>query len=110
MKVITHSDEMLLLTILRLQDNAYGVTIIKDIYKRTGKELKLGSLWVLLDNLYKKGFIEKHLADPTPERGGKSKMYYTITQDGKEALVNFRKVHDVLWQGINENLDLESKY
>ena len=110
MKILTRSDEMLMLTILRLRDNAYGVTIIRDIYKRTGKELKLGGLWVSMDNLYKKGLIDKHLADPTPERGGKSKMYYTITQEGRETLVNVRKIQDVLWQGISEKLDLEGEY
>lgn len=107
MSIISRSDEMLLLTILRLQDKAYGVTIIKDIYERTGRELKIGALWVSLDNLYKKGYIDKHLGDPTPERGGKSKMYYSITPAGREALLNVREIHDKLWQGMMGELDFE---
>ena len=110
MKLLTRLDEMLLLTILRLQDNAYGVTIIRDIYERTGKELKLGGLWVSLDNLSKKRLIEKHMANPTSERGGKSKMYYKITQEGREALMNAMRIHEFLWQGISEQLNFEGKY
>lgn len=105
MKVLSRLDEVLLLTVLRLKDNAYGVSIIKDIYKRTGEEIKLGGLWVSLDVLSRKGFLTKGLADPTPQRGGKSKIYYTITREGIEALHNVRKINDALWQGIVEILD-----
>ena len=109
MKVLTRSDEMLLLTVLRLKDNAYGVTIIKDIYERTGKELKLGGLWVSLDVLHKRGYIDKRLADPTPERGGKSKIYYSLTPQGREVLLKARKLQYVLWDGIPERLGIEGK-
>jgi len=105
MKVLSRLDEVLLLTVLRLRDNAHGVSIIKDIYRRTGEKITLGGLWVSLDVLSRKGFLTKRLADPTPQRGGKSKIYYSITKKGIEALYDVRKMNDALWQGIVEILD-----
>ena len=59
--------------------------------------------------LLKKGFLTKRLADPTPQRGGKSKIYYIITRQGIEALYNERKINDALWQGIIEILNAREK-
>ena len=102
MKYLSRADEILLLAILRLTDNAYGVTIIKEVQKRTGKKLTFGGLWVSLDVLHKRGYITKTLADPTPERGGRSKIYYNLTPDGLKALHQVRELQSSLWEGIPE--------
>ena len=78
MKFLSRSDEILLLAIWRLKDNAYGVTIVKEVLKKTGKKLTFGGLWVSLDILHKRGYIMKSMADPTPERGGRSKIFYKL--------------------------------
>ena len=104
MDVISRADEILLLAILHLEDNAYGVTIVKEIQRRTGKTLKLGGLWVSLDILAKKGYIEKSLGDPTPKRGGRSKIFYTLTGDGLDALKNVQDFNRNLWKGVPETL------
>ena len=90
---------LIMITILRLGDAAYGVPICKDIQKRTGKKVTLGSLWVSMDQLAKKGMVEKRFADPTPRRGGRSKIYYHVTKVGLEALEDVKEFQQTIWQG-----------
>lgn len=99
MTILTKAEEILLLTILRLKDDAYGTTILREIKGRTGKDLTIGSLWVSLDLLHKQGLIAKRVADEPPARGGRRKIYYTLTPDGIEALQNDRELQKVLWRG-----------
>ncbi len=97
--MLSRADEILLLAILRLKDNAYGVTISQEIQNRTGKKLTFGSLWVSLDILYKKGLVQKKIADPTAERGGRSKIYYNLTPSGIKSLEEVRELQKSLWKG-----------
>jgi DNA-binding PadR family transcriptional regulator len=105
MEILSRADEILLLTIFRLGDDAYGVSIVKDVHERTGKKLKLGALWVSLDILSKKGLINKRMGDPTPKRGGRSKIYYLLTKKGLEALKTVGEFNRSLWDGIQEGLE-----
>lgn len=100
MKLLTRADEILILAILRLKENAYGTTIIKEVKKRTGKELTFGSLWVSLDSLNKKGLINKRMADETSLRGGRKKIYYTLTISGVKANQEAREIQNSLWKGV----------
>jgi len=102
MDVLSRADEILLLAILRLRDDAYGVSIVKEVQQRTGKTLKLGGLWVSLDILAKKGLISKRMGDPTPARGGRSKIYYALTPVGLEALERVNRFNRSLWKGIQD--------
>ena len=102
MNILSRSDEILLLAILRLKDNAYGVTIVKEVAKTSGKKLKLGGLWVSLDILAKRGLIEKNIGDPTPKRGGRSKIYYVLTPDGLKALEKVNEFNLTLWKGMRK--------
>jgi len=101
-EVLSRADEILLLAVLRLKDNAYGVSIVREVRQLTGKELKLGGLWVSLDILAKKGLLSKRLGDPTPKRGGRSKIYYSLTPDGLRALERVNQFNRSLWKGITE--------
>ncbi len=101
MEILTRADEILLLAILRLQDEASGVAIVREVRKRTGKKIKLGALWVSLDILAKKGYLEKRMGDPTPKRGGRSKLYYTLTPDGLNALAELHDFNRSLWKGLH---------
>lgn len=98
-KLLSRADEILLLTILRLGEKAYGVPIARDVQQRTGKKVTLGSLWVSLDNLARRGLLKKRMADPTPQRGGRSKIYYSLTKEGIEALERIKEVEKSIWKG-----------
>ena len=104
MKVLSRADEILLVSILSLGENAYGVTIIEEVHRRTGKKLSFGSIWISLDILCKKRYIDKRLGDPTPQRGGRSKIYYTLRPEGIKALEEISKFQKFLWDGVKNRL------
>ena len=105
MKTLSRADEILLLAILRLKENAYGVTIKKEVHRSTGKKLTFGSIWVSLDILHRKGYIRKHMADPIPQRRGRPKIYYTLTSTGIEALKRTRDLQESIWDGASVLID-----
>jgi len=102
MSILTLNEEMLLLAIWRLKDNAYGVTIREVVAKTTGKHVVYGTLYNSLDKLAKKGYVTTARGEPTPERGGRSKVFYTLTPFGIDALKNTRELHKTMWDGITD--------
>lgn len=100
MKLLSRSEEIVLLAIFKLQDNAYGVTIRDQASEFTGHEWTFGAIYVPLDKLTQKGYVKKTMSHPTPERGGRSKCLYRISEEGMEALKTIREVHDRAWEGI----------
>ena len=101
MKFISRSEEYILLAVYRLKPGAYGVTIREQLRTVTGKTWAFGALFVMLSRLEKKGFLESRLADPTPQRGGRSKRYYRLTPEGLRILEEVRRVHQAAWAGIS---------
>ena len=108
MKELTKAEETLLLTILRLKDNAYGVAVKQHIQKTTGKALPYGTLYFILEQLTKKGYVKRFTGESKPERGGRSRIYYTLTSEGSKALKHAYKMHQTIWNGYTE-LDWEKK-
>jgi PadR family transcriptional regulator PadR len=102
MKLLTGYDEIFLLTILKLKDNAYGVTIRREISRLTGREWSIGAIYDPLYRLEKKSFIESHLSDPTEERGGRSKRMFRVNEKGIEALLAHKKIREGLWRETEE--------
>ena len=100
MKLLSSHDEMLLLAILSLGDNAYGLTIRKEISRATGKDWSIGAIYDPLYRLEKRGYVESSLTDPTEERGGRSKRIFQITAGGNEALREQKTIRDNLWKKI----------
>ena len=99
-KFISRSEEFLLLAVWRLKENAYGVTIRNQIKEATGKSWAYGALFVMLRRLEKKGYLTSHFADPSPQRGGKSKRIFQLLPQGVKALKEVRKVQESVWSGI----------
>ena len=100
MKVLSSQDELLMLAVCALGDNAYGVTIRRHVSKVTGKEWSIGAIYDPLYRLEQKGFVRSTLSDPTSERGGRSKRMFEVTKEGMEALEEHKKVRDALWGTI----------
>ncbi len=66
----------------------------------THKFWSFGAVYMPLDRLVKRGLLESYLADPTPERGGRSKRIYKPTKDGLEALEQIKKIQEAAWEGL----------
>lgn len=91
---------ILLLTLVQLGDDAYGVTISRQIEKISGREAALGSVYAALDRLEEKGLVSSRLGDPTAERGGRAKRYFEVTEQGLKALRQTQRTLVRLWQGL----------
>lgn len=92
--------EIILLTILILEENAYGVSIQKEIAQRLKKEVSRGSLHTALSRLEEKGFITSEFGEASAKRGGRRKRFYQVTNTGKEALQKAKDIRDQLWNAI----------
>ena len=97
MKLLSSHDEILMLAILSLGDDAYGVTIRRAVSQATGKNWSIGAVYDPLYRLEQRGLVESFLSDPTSERGGRSKRIFRVTQKGKEKLREQKAVRDRLW-------------
>jgi DNA-binding PadR family transcriptional regulator len=104
MKLLSSHDEVLLLSILHLGDNAYGLTIRQAVSKATGKEWSIGAVYDPLYRLENRGYVSSFLSDPTAERGGRSKRIFQVTKQGREALLSHKRVREGLWRKIKETV------
>jgi len=91
---------MLLLAVIHLGDEAYGVPISRELEKHRGKNVALGSVYAALERLGGKGLVISSMGDPTPERGGKAKRYFRITKQGLRQVQDTRRILTGLWQTI----------
>jgi DNA-binding PadR family transcriptional regulator len=93
---------LVLLTILRLGEHAYGVSIAKEIQATDGRAVALASLYLTLERLEQRGLVRSELGEPTAERGGRAKRYFTVTPKGLAGVKAARRVLTTLWSGIPE--------
>jgi PadR family transcriptional regulator PadR len=93
-------EQIVLLTILRLGENAYGVTIRAEITACTEREPAPGALYTTLDRMEEKGLVQSYLGDPTPQRGGRAKRYFTVTKRGRAAVISAQHSYHRLLQGL----------
>ena len=101
MKILSRPEELILIAVLHLKDDAYGVTIRNHIIRRTGVEWTIGAIYVPLNRLAKAGYLETSIGDPTPERGGKRKKFYSLTPRGAKALAFAKRINDSMWNGLS---------
>jgi len=97
MNILSRSEEIILLTVWKLGENAYGVPIRELVSKDTGQDWSFGAVYKPLKQLLHKGYVEKSPSEPCAERGGRSKYMYTLTSAGRTALKEVRKIHKTLW-------------
>lgn len=95
-------DLMLLLALLRLGEEAYGVTIAGELEQHTGREVVVASVYARLESLQERGLVTSRLGDPTPERGGRAKRYFHITGAGIREIREARRSLMNMWKGLPE--------
>jgi len=93
-------EQTILLAILRLGTEAYGVSVRQMIAECTGREITPGALYTTLDRLERKSLVQARDGDPTPERGGRAKRFYTLTRQGKTQLVDAQSSFRRLMEGL----------
>ena len=102
MKELTKTEEILLLAIWRLNENAYGVKIRQHVSRVLNKEFTYGNLYSALDQLTKKEYVTKTPGEPTPDRRGRRKIYYAVSPEGQQALKAAQEMNETLWAGISK--------
>ena len=103
MKDLTNLEELVMLAIWRLKDDAYGVEIKSKIKEISGKEYFYNTLYTTFEQLARKAYISKHFGEPSAVRGGKRKVYFKMTQQGFNALENAFRRHRLIWAGIDKD-------
>ena len=91
---------VVMLTLFRLGDRAYGMTIRLEIEERTGRSVSIGAVYTTLRRLQRKGFVSSALGEPSPSRGGRAKKYFTLEPDGLDALQRSREMFASLWKDV----------
>jgi DNA-binding PadR family transcriptional regulator len=94
-------EEILLIAVHQLGPDAYGVTIKSKVEEVLEKAVSVGAIYVPLDRLAKRGLLKTWQGDPSPERGGRSKKYYKLTQAGMAILKETKKLNDLLWANVS---------
>ncbi len=91
---------MILLSVIHLGEEAYGVPISRELERHRGRAVSVGSVYAALDRLEEKGLVASFLGDPTPERGGKAKRYFRVTKAGLRQVHETRRILSSLWQAL----------
>ncbi len=94
-------EHFVLLALLRLGDNAYGVTVRQEIESRTRRDVSIGAIYATLDRLEVKAYVRSSRGDPTPERGGRSKRFFHVTGNGIQAINRTHNALDRMMQGLD---------
>jgi PadR family transcriptional regulator, regulatory protein PadR len=97
-------EQRILFALIRLGEDAYGVTIREAIEDRTSRPVSPGALYTALDRLEKRGLVASRLGEPTPQRGGKRKRLYTLQPAGQRALAQAYETLRQMASGVGRRL------
>ena len=102
-------EQLVLLAILHLaapgDEDVYGVPIVEEIERRTGRPASRVAVYVALRRLEDKGLVKSWMGEPLAERGGKSRRLVQVTRTGRQALRDARLVLDQMWRGLDPRLE-----
>jgi DNA-binding PadR family transcriptional regulator len=99
-------EQMLLLAVLRLRDDAYGARLMEELEATVGRRVSRGSVYVTLDRLEEKGWLASEMSDPRSERGGRPRRVVAVTPEGLQQLKRSREALLALWNGLEEAFDV----
>ena len=93
-------EEIILLVVANLYDNAYGIRIKNEIEEKCNRNITISTVHNVLQRLQEKDFLESRYSEPTKERGGKRKLLFTVTASGQTTLNTVKEMREKLWSGI----------
>ena len=96
-RLLTDFEIMILLAILRLGDEAYGVPVAREIEETTGRVVQLPAIYAALDRLEGQGLVSTRLGEATSQRGGRAKKYFSLTPAGLDSVRDTRRALTALW-------------
>lgn len=94
-------EQMVMVAILQLEGDVYGVPIVEEIEGRTGRSVSRSAVYVTLRRLEQKGLVSSRMSDPLPERGGKPRRCVEVEPEGLRALHESRRAMEQMWRGLN---------
>ena len=94
-------EQMVLLAILQLGEDVYGVPIVEEIERRTDRSVARAAVYVTLRRLEKKGLVESWMGAPSEERGGKARRLVWVRPEGQRLLQGSRRAMEAMWQGLD---------
>lgn len=94
-------EQLVLLALIRLGDDAYGVTVHQEIQQRTGRDMSFATIYTTLGRLETKGLADSFVGEPTPERGGRAKKHFSVTPAGKQALQHSLRALRTMARGLD---------
>jgi PadR family transcriptional regulator PadR len=100
-KFLGEFEQFILLSILKLSDNAYGSAIRQLLAEAVNRDVTIGALYTTLERLEKKGLLTSKMGEVTPERGGRAKKYFKLTAQGQKALKRSKEALTNMWQGLS---------
>jgi len=98
-------EQLVLLALLRLGENAYGATIHQELQRRTGRDASLSAVYTTLERLEEKGMVSSRIGEPTPRRGGRRKKFYRMEAHGSEALSRSYREFRGMISGLERQLE-----
>jgi DNA-binding PadR family transcriptional regulator len=93
-------EEVVLLTVAILGEEAYGVTVTQELEQKTGRSVGFSTVHTTLQRMEEKGLLSSKMGGATAERGGRRKRFFTITAFGRKALTEVRQVREELWNAL----------
>src|SRR3954470_17800034 len=99
-RLLTEFELMILLAILRVGKDAYGVPISLEIETATGRPVTRASVYTALDRLQRMGLVTSAMGDPTPERGGRAKLFFEVTAEGLRSVKEAQRAFAMMWKGL----------
>jgi PadR family transcriptional regulator PadR len=104
-RMLTDFELMILLAVLRVGDDAYGVRIARELERTAGRNALLAAVYAALERLEQRGLVTSVVGEPTPERGGRAKRFYSVTARGIREVKQTQRALQALWRGLPELKD-----
>ena len=104
--VLGEFEQLVMLTVLRLDDGAYTGAVRQELLERAGRDVSPGAVFTTLERLESRGLVGSRYGDPTPERGGRAKRYYRLRAEGRRALARSLDMMRRVAEGLEAKFEL----